>query len=148
VADIEGTVRRAVPDDLDAVLELDRSAPVSHERGALLTARVLSGEVIIFQHERRVVGYAVLRGHAFFGRDFVELLSVTPNYRRRGVGSSLLRSAVEQSSTSQIFTSTNQSNHPMIRLLEKAGWNLSGQLIGIDEGDPEAVYYKNLDRAL
>jgi hypothetical protein len=31
----------------------------------------------------------------------------------------------------------------MIRLLEKAGWRVSGQLEGIDEGDPEVVYYKD-----
>jgi hypothetical protein len=29
-------------------------------------------------------------------------------------------------------------------LLEKAGWQFSGQLEGIDEGDPELVYYKDL----
>ena len=31
----------------------------------------------------------------------------------------------------------------MIRLLEKAGWHVSGQLEGIDAGDPEVIYYKD-----
>jgi len=30
----------------------------------------------------------------------------------------------------------------MIGLLEKAGWRFSGLLEGIDEGDPELVYFK------
>jgi hypothetical protein len=31
----------------------------------------------------------------------------------------------------------------MIGLLEYAGWNFSGQLEGIDEGDPELVFFKD-----
>ena len=72
---ISGIVRRATSMDLQAVLELDRIAPVGHERGELLTTRVQSGEVILLEHEGRVSGYAVIRSHSFFGRDFVELLA-------------------------------------------------------------------------
>jgi len=118
----------AIPGDLDAVLELDRAAPVGRERSALLTDRVQSGDVIIFEREGRVLGYSVLRDRAFFGRDFVELLAVGVGDRRRGVGSSLLRRAIELSTTEKIFTSTNRSNSPMVHLLEKAGWQFSGQL--------------------
>lgn len=141
MTDIEGTTRRASSKDLDAVLEVERAAPVGRERSALLTARVQSGEVILFEHEARVLGYAVLRDHAFFGRDFVELLAVVSSDRRRGVASLLLQRALEMSSTQRIFTSTNESNAPMIDLLEKAGWHFSGLLEGIDEGDPELVYF-------
>jgi GNAT superfamily N-acetyltransferase len=118
-------------------------APVGHERGPLLAARVQSGEVILFEHEGRVSGYAVVRSHSFFGRDFVELLAVAADERRHGVGGLLLQQAVGLSSTKRIFTSTNRSNTPMIGLLEKEGWQFSGQLEGIDEGDPELVYYKD-----
>jgi GNAT superfamily N-acetyltransferase len=141
---VRGTVRRATSADLDAVLDFDRIAPVGHERGPLLTARVLSGEVILYEHDARVSGYAVIRSHSFFGRDFVELLAVATSERRRGVGSLLLKEAVGLSSTTRIFTSTNRSNIQMIGLLEKEDWQFSGQLEGIDEGDPEKVYYKDL----
>jgi GNAT superfamily N-acetyltransferase len=125
------------------VLELDRMAPVGHERGPLLAARVQSGEVTLFEREGRVSGYAVVRSHSFFGRDFVELLAVAGDERRHGVGGHLLQQAVGLSSTKRIFTSTNRSNTPMIGLLKKEGWQFSGQLEGIDEGDPELVYYKD-----
>ena len=143
MADFVDTARRATRDDLNAVLALDRDAPVGHERGALLTARVHSSEVIILEHRGSVRGYAVLRTRAFFGLDFVELLSVAVEERRKGIGSLLLRHTVEMSSTERVFTSTNQSNTAMIRLLEKAGWRVSGQLEGIDAGDPEVIYYKD-----
>ena len=138
-----GTVRRATSEDLDAVLELDRIAPVGHERAPLLAARVQSGEVILFENEGRVSGYAVLRPHSFFERDFVELLAVAASERRHGIASLLLRQVVGLSSTIRIFTSTNRSNTPMIGLLETEGWQFSGELEGIDEGDPELVYYKD-----
>jgi GNAT superfamily N-acetyltransferase len=77
------------------------------------------------------------------GRDFIELLAVLAEERRHGIGTLLLHHTVEMSSTDRVFTSTNQSNLPMIRLLEKAGWRFSGQLQGIDEGDPELVYFKD-----
>ena len=141
MTDIEGTVRRASSSDLDAVLECDRAAPVGREHGALLTARVETGEVFLFERAGAVRGYAVVRERAFFGRDFVELLSVATGDRRSGVGSSLLQRTVESASTPRIFTSTNESNRPMVRLLEKAGWRLSGVLEGIDQGDPELVYF-------
>jgi len=138
-----GTVRRATSGDLDAVLELDRVAPVGPERAPLLAARVQSGEVILFENQGHVLGYAVLTLHSFFGRDFVELLAVAASERRHGIASLLLRQVVALSSTVRIFTSTNRSNTPMIGLLTKEGWQFSGELEGIDEGDPELVYYKD-----
>jgi GNAT superfamily N-acetyltransferase len=125
------------------VLEFDRIAPVGHERGLLLTVRVRSGEVILFEYEGRVSGYAVIRSDSFFGCDFVELLAVAASEHRLGIGSLLLQQAVGLSSTTRIFTSTNRSNTRMISLLGKEGWQFSGQLEGIDEGDPELVYYKD-----
>jgi len=46
-------------------------------------------------------------------------------------------------STERIFTSTNKSNAPMTGFLEKIGWRFSGELEGIDDGDPEMVYYQD-----
>jgi GNAT superfamily N-acetyltransferase len=129
---------------LEAVLAFDRITPVGHERGPLLTARVLSDEVILCERDGHISGYAVICPHSFFGRDFVELLAVETSERRRGVGSLLLKEAVRLSSTARIFTSTNRSNIAMIGLLQKADWKFSGQLEGLDVEDPEKVYYQDL----
>ena len=109
MANVNGTVRRATSEDVNAVVELDRAAPVGRERSTLLT----------------------------------ELLCVSFSSRRSGVGSALLRRAVGMSSTERIFTSTNKSNAPMTGFLEKIGWRFSGELEGIDDGDPEMVYYQD-----
>ena len=140
---IQGIARRAKPSDLDAVLELDRVSPIGHKRTSLLTARVHSGEVLLFENEDQLLGFAVVRKRSFFGRDFVELLTVSVSKRRQGIGGYLLQEVVTQSSSDRIFTSTNQSNAEMIGLLENSGWHFSGQLEGIDKGDPELVFFKD-----
>jgi hypothetical protein len=53
----------------------------------------------------------------------------------------LLQAAIAHLRGDQIFTSTNRSNAPMQGLLASLGWQLSGELDGLDEGDPELVYY-------
>jgi GNAT superfamily N-acetyltransferase len=141
--ELNGSLRSATPEDLDSVLELDRAAPVGRERSEYLTARVHAGEVTVFERDGHLLGYAVRRPTSFFGRDFVDLLAVAVNSRRQGVGSALLERAVHSSSTSRIFTSTNRSNAGMTELLTKAGWGFSGELEGIDDGDPELVFYRD-----
>ena len=42
-----------------------------------------------------------------------------------------------------MFTSTNRSNLPMLNLLRKEQWLFSGELVGLDEGDPELVFYRS-----
>jgi len=138
-----GIVRRASEDDLDAVLEFERRDPAGREYATLLATRVRSGEVLLFESSGRLLGYAVLRPTSFFDRDFVELLVVGAHDRRHGIGSLLLREAAAQSTTARIFTSTNRSNTPMIRLLEQMSWRRSGELEGIDDGDPELVFFND-----
>ena len=145
MAALERIVRKASEQDLDAVLAIDKIAPVGHQRRELLTRRVGSGECLVYAHHGVVVGYVTLSTRSFFGRDFIELLVVAQDQRRKGVGRWLLREAVAQSTTPDVFTSTNQSNVAMRSLLADEKWTFSGQLEGIDEGDPELVFYHRRD---
>jgi hypothetical protein len=56
------------------------------------------------------------------------------------VGARLLTATESACTTTKLFTSTNVSNHPMQRLLQRAGWSPVGLLHGLDEGDPELFY--------
>lgn len=42
-----------------------------------------------------------------------------------------------------MFTSANESNIPMRALLRHEGWTPSGVLTGLDEGDPEHVFFRD-----
>jgi N-acetylglutamate synthase-like GNAT family acetyltransferase len=136
-------VRAATTSDLEAVLKIAELTSSSTERESLLKLRVESGECLVSENQSRVVGFVTLARRSFFGRDFIELLAVDPDYRRKGVGGALLRGSVNEATTSAIFVSTNRSNHAMLNLLGKERWQFSGELEGLDEGDPELVFYRS-----
>ena len=82
---------------------------------------------------------------SFFGRAFVELLIVHPACRRRGVASALMRHLEAICPGDRLFTSTNRSNAAMQRLCDSLGFQHSGVIENLDDGDPEIVYVKFLD---
>ncbi|HEY2076261.1 MAG TPA: GNAT family N-acetyltransferase, partial [Streptosporangiaceae bacterium] len=65
-------------------------------------------------------------------------------WRRQGIGRALMRAAPRCASTSRVFVSTNESNTPMSELLHSEGWTPSGVLNGLDEGDPEHVFFHDV----
>jgi N-acetylglutamate synthase-like GNAT family acetyltransferase len=136
-------IREATEGDVVAILRIDERASGSDtQRVDALTEAVRAGHVLVHTTEGEVDGYAHIKPRHFFGRDFVNLLSVSNAHRRVGIGSGLMAAALGCAGTGQLFTSTNQSNLPMRRLLERDEWEFSGELDGLDAGDPERVYFK------
>ena len=144
----QGEIRRAVAGDIDGILRIDHHAANGDQRRAGFLRRCLDlGECLVYLDRGSVAGFAVVRPAHFFGRDFVELLMVDPARRRGGIGRNLLRAALAAADTEQVFTSTNTSNQPMRSLLRAEGWSFSGELDGLDEGDPELVFYSTSGQA-
>jgi ribosomal protein S18 acetylase RimI-like enzyme len=136
-------IRRATAADVDEIVAIDQSATGGEsDRAEQLRSYVASGECLVHVTAGSVTGFAVIRRANFFGRDFIELLVVSPRYRRSGIGRALLRAAVVGAATEQVFTSTNTSNMAMRSLLDDERWSVSGELDGLDEGDPELVFFK------
>jgi ribosomal protein S18 acetylase RimI-like enzyme len=136
------TLRAGEPGDEAGLIAIDHLAAGGDAgRAAELRLRVAQGECLVHVDHGTVDGYAVLRPGHFFGRDFIDVLVVAGSARRRGIGTALVRAAVERSGGDQVFTSTNRSNLAMQGLLSALGWQLSGELDGLDEGDSELVYF-------
>src|SRR3990172_5792197 len=72
------------------------------------------------------------------------MVYVDREFRRRGIGSALVRHMEQSCKTAKLFTSTNRSNKPMQALLDKLGYQPSGVIENLDEGDPELVYVKRV----
>jgi hypothetical protein len=53
----------------------------------------------------------------------------------------LVSSIVREHRGACVFTSTNESNAPMRRLLEGMGFTAAGVIHGLDLDDPELVFY-------
>lgn len=137
----QSEIRRAVADDIDGILRTDhRDARAGNGRADFLRHCVELGECLVYVDHGVVGGFVVVKPAHFFGRDFIELLIVDPARRRCGIGRNLLRAALA-AGTGQVFTSTNTSNQPMRALLQTEGWSFSGELDGLDEGDPELLFY-------
>jgi ribosomal protein S18 acetylase RimI-like enzyme len=136
--------RRATSHDERGVLAVDAKASAGdRERQEVLRRAIRAGECIVYERDAHVLGVLVVKPHHFYGRDFIDLLFVSSDARRQGVGRALIRAAVESPSTPRVFTSTNKSNTAMQALLRSEGWSPSGELVGLDEGDPELVYYRS-----
>ena len=136
-------IRPATAVDLVAVLRLDPLAVAGDaQRAEFLSRCTAVGECHVYVADRKVAGFVVRRPAHFFGRDFVELLVVDAARRRSGIGRALLRHALDTAFSTRVFTSTNESNTAMRALLTAEDWTFSGQLDGLDDGDPELFFYK------
>ncbi|KQR10358.1 GNAT family N-acetyltransferase [Cellulomonas sp. Leaf334] len=125
-------VRRGRADDLSTVIALggpSEEVPGWLDAGALRVAEL----------DGRVVGFAVVEP-TFFGHEFVVLVRVADDARRRGAARALLQAIDDDRATEKVFTSTNLSNAPMQEVLRQLGWESSGIVYGLDEGDPELFY--------
>lgn len=133
-------IREATLADREPIYGFDELAQQEPDRTAFIDRAVRSGECLVAEVDGRIVAYGVLE-YTFFGNGFVSMLYVAPVARRRGIGKALLRSLSSRCSTTKLFTSSNESNFAMRRLLEVLGWTPSGSISNLDVNDPELVYF-------
>jgi ribosomal protein S18 acetylase RimI-like enzyme len=136
-------IRSATPFDADAIKSFDELARVDASRRAFVDRSIESGQCVVATVEGRAVAYAIFN-YTFYARGFVDTLYVQGEFRHCGIGSALMRHIAAHCETPKLFTSTNQSNAPIQSLLGKLGYERSGLIENLDEGDPELVYVKRL----
>lgn len=136
-------VIKAIKDDIEQIVSLDESVIGSRRRESLIVEAVEKKCCYIVKNGDVIAAYSIINDH-FFGQYFLELLIVGKTYRRKGVGTVILEYFKDYDGAGKRFTSTNLSNLPMQKLLEKCGFELCGRIDRLDEGDPEIVYcYEN-----
>ncbi|HVA78461.1 MAG TPA: GNAT family N-acetyltransferase [Candidatus Binataceae bacterium] len=133
-------IDRASSADFEHICELDEIVFSGPSRRGFIGRALGQGRCAIARVDGNVRGYVVVG--EFFGHGFVELLIVHPDYRRRGIATSLMRSAEIDAPTQKLFTSTNQSNAAMQKLCERLGFVRSGIVENLNGGDPEIIYFK------
>jgi ribosomal protein S18 acetylase RimI-like enzyme len=131
-------LRAAQAEDISAIAAID---PHSPGRPGEIQALVREQASLVAVEHGQIVGFLAVRPGHFYQRDFIDLLVVAPRSRRQGVGRALMRAALHNASTPRMFVSTNESNTPMRELLRTERWSPSGVLTGLDEGDPEHVFF-------
>ena len=117
---------------------------MAKRRGHLLKQALQERGLFVLVEKERLLAFAILR-RGFFERFFLELLLVHPDHRREGWGTRLIeRMEKLAEAKGELWTSTNQSNRTMKRLLHARGYRQAGKIIGLDEGDPELFFVKAL----
>lgn len=137
------SIRPAVESDIETLCLLDLIAHQDNERREFIRREVASGTCFVAVADGEAIGYGVLN-YTFYYNGCIELLYVHSDHRRRGAGEALLRHMEVLCRTPKLFTSTNLSNLRMQSLLAKLGYELSGVIHNLDEGDPEIVYFKRV----
>lgn len=128
---------------MQAIAAFDEVAHRQDERREFIRRSIESGSCLVAVEAGAAVGYAVL-AKAFFGQWSVEMLYVSRTHRRRGVGTALMTAIEGRCIAEKLFVSTNQSNTSMQALLTSRGYQSSGVVENLDEGDPELIYLKRL----
>jgi GNAT superfamily N-acetyltransferase len=137
------SIRPATEGDVEALCSLDLIARPENERREFIRREVASGTCFVATADDEVIGYGVLN-YTFYYHGCIDMLYVHADHRRRGAGAALVRHLEARCRTPKLFTSTNLSNLRMQSLLAKLGYELSGVIHNLDEGDPEVVYFKRL----
>ncbi|MBM9914429.1 MULTISPECIES: GNAT family N-acetyltransferase [Stenotrophomonas] len=132
-------IRAAACTDLPALIALDSVAAHDPRRAVQIGEWLADGHMHVAELDGTLGGYRVQHRH-FFGEAFIEMLMVAAPLRGYGIGSALLLHATSISAGTRLFSSTNQSNTSMQRLLAAAGFVRCGIVHGLDEGDPELIY--------
>jgi ribosomal protein S18 acetylase RimI-like enzyme len=138
-------IKKARQEDATAISSFDEIAMKSKQRRTFVQNAIRSGNAWVTLVNNEVVGYVVLE-YTFYSQGFISMLYVHPEHRHKGIGAALMRHMETICRTQKLFTSTNQSNLPMQSLLEKLNFRPSGRIENLDEGDPELVFFKHLQK--
>ena len=136
-------IRDATESDVAAMYPVDHMAAEEGSRRQHIREWVDAGRAIVALIDDVVVGYAALE-YTFFSNGFISMLMVDRANRRKGVATALVEHLEEMCETDKLFTSTNESNKPMQRLMQSMSYEPSGTVFNLDEGDPELFYVKRL----
>ncbi len=135
--------RPATEEDLASLVTVDDHSATDHGRREYLRRAVATDSCSIAVVGTTVVGYGILN-YSFFDLGFVALLYIHRDHRKQGIGGALMAHMEALCRTPKLFTSTNLSNLPMQGLLAKHGYELSGVVHHLDEGDPELFFFKRI----
>lgn len=131
-------VQPATATDRPRLVALDTVAAHQEARSGQIARWIDGSHCHILEQDGEALGYAVLTTH-FFDRPFIEMVMIAADRRGQGLGSVLVGHLIDLSPAPEIWTSTNQSNTAMHRLLAAHGFARRGW-IDLDAGDPELVF--------
>jgi ribosomal protein S18 acetylase RimI-like enzyme len=127
----------------DAQSMIDLAIEPTREHFNFIQAAITARNGYVARIEQKAVGYAVM-SNSFFDHAYISHLFVHPDYRRQNIASMLIRYLENSATGDKLFTSTTPSNQPACKLLEKLGYQPSGQIENLKPHGCEHLYFKCL----
>ena len=131
------TLRSASPDDINAILDIERLSFTDPWTEGMLLSSICEGvDFTLLSDGETVVGYSVL-DRRVQGEAELHNIAVTPEHRGKGLSSLLMDKMISDSAengVSVIFLEVRENNAPAIGLYKKYGFTEVGK---------RKNYYKN-----
>ncbi len=100
-------------------------------------------QLLVARDNGSVVGFLAYRTD-WFNCTFVSLVAVRADHRRKGIARDLFRALEAESPSPRLFSSTEETNPPSIRMHSALGFTLSGYIDNLPQGCRELLFYKRL----
>lgn len=136
-------VRIARLEDIPSCVDLVEAVLGARRSGPFVQAAMDRGELLVAHADGGIVGALAYRTD-WFNCTLVTLISVKPDWRRRGVARALYRALEERSPSPRLFSSTPETNAPAIQMHRALGFAPSGHLDNLPQGYRELLFYKRL----
>ncbi len=138
-------LKRATISDKEVLVDidfrLDEIEHVEQRRAEKIVQAIVNGQCFIIEADEKEVGF-MLFDYRFFDQGWIELIIIDEEHRGKGIATKAMELICKESKTNKVFTSTNKSNTKMQKALAKAGFSFAGEIIGLDDGDPELFYFR------
>jgi GNAT superfamily N-acetyltransferase len=129
--------------DLGALVSLAAEVIGAVRAETFVRSHLERHHVLVAQDERQVLGMLAYRTD-WFQCTFVSLVGVRPDSRRRGVARTLFQHLEGMSPSPRLFSSTEETNAPSIRMHAALGFSPSGHIDNLPQGYRELLFYKRL----
>lgn len=132
-------IRNGKLEDLEQIAKFDK---FGGDRQQEIECDVLK----VFVREHRVVAYISIACYGFHDSEYITFLAVQPDFRRRGIGTTLIQEIEKISRFNRILISTEEWNIPMLNLLAKLGFSKCGSIDRLNtDGSQELFFIKQID---
>ena len=139
-------IRLAKQEDIQEIMKFDHVVRIEgrKDRRDFIKRSVLNKRCYVAVTKEKPIGYIVLEYNWFYFDAFISMLYIKDDFRRKGIGSELMKYIENKCKTEKLFTSTNHSNKAMQNLLKKLEYERSGIIHNLDPDDPELIYFKKI----
>jgi ribosomal protein S18 acetylase RimI-like enzyme len=133
-------VRFAEPADLDYCIESD----FKHIGEAVLRRKIEEKAIVLAEVDERLIGYLRIE-HLWLSVPFLSTIGVAEEYRRRGVGTAMIKFLEEHLSRrghGALYSSSDANEPGPQAWHRKVGFEECGIIAGINEGGVGEVFFR------